>query len=66
MSTVSSNFAIDVLGNECLGLFHQIYYVLESRDEENDGTLSVDDIQDELGRFKIWADNIGALQKDVS
>lgn len=62
MSMVSSNFTIDALGNECLGLFHQIYYLLESRDEETDGTLSIDDIEDELGRFKIWADNIGALQ----
>jgi len=53
---------IDALGKECITLFKEVYYLLESSSQEDYATVSPDDVQDELGRFRIWAENIGALQ----
>lgn len=61
MST--ANFStLNSLGKKCITLFNQIYALLDQPDRSYQEDLSADDIQDELGRFKVWAENIGALQ----
>jgi hypothetical protein len=53
---------LDILGNQCIHLFTAIYGLLDSESQEHHGAISKEDVQDGLGRFRIWAENIGALQ----
>lgn len=58
-----ANFStLDNLGNQCITLFNQIYLLLNQPDQLYQEDISSQDIQDEFGRFKVWAENIGALQ----
>jgi len=59
---VDSVTKLDVLGNQCIHLFTAIYGLLDSESKEHHGAISKEDVQNELGRFRIWAENIGALQ----
>ena len=47
---------------ECLRHFE--YLVQEAQHLEGKSPLPASTVGDELGRFKIWAGNIGALQRD--
>ena len=53
---------IDGIGKNCLIHFKQIYAVLSKPDSRYRSDISCADVLDELGRFKVWAGNIGALQ----
>ncbi len=50
----------------CLQSFNDVLLSLRASGDEFSGQLSAQDILDELGRFKIWAGNIGALQSGRS
>lgn len=49
----------------CVQAFDSLHHLVSSGDTVvPDLCLSASAINDELGRFKIWAGNIGALQRD--
>lgn len=53
---------LDILGRRCESYFKQLYVVLNDPSCLFRNDLLPTEVQDELGRFKIWARNIGALQ----
>jgi hypothetical protein len=57
-----SSPSLDVLGVRCKTSFHKIYALLVEPGCSYGRVLSPVDVKDELGRFKIWAENIGAFQ----
>lgn len=59
---MTSSLELDVLGLRCESFFKQIYSVVNNPNCPFRNDLYPSEVQDELGRFKIWARNIGALQ----
>lgn len=59
---LTSGLDIDHLGRNCLQSFKNIYTLLGKPDSPWLNDISPADVRDEQGRFKVWADNIGALQ----
>src|SRR5271155_3095813 len=57
-----SQASIDYLGILCLTNFARVYALLEGPCSPFSMLISPADVRDEIGRFKIWAANIGALQ----
>ena len=53
---------IDLVGKDCVAIFKQVYNLLNEPACPYKNDISPTDIQDELGRFKIWGGNIGAFQ----
>jgi hypothetical protein len=53
---------IDSIGRHCLTIFRQIYRLLSESTCVYREDITPDDVEDELGRFKIWGGNIGAFQ----
>ena len=53
---------IDWIGKHCLALFRKIYKLVSESTCPYKNDISLTDVQDELGRFKIWGGNIGAFQ----
>ena len=53
---------LDLLGHRCESCFKRLYAALNDPVSTFRNELSPMEVQDELGRFKIWARNIGALQ----
>lgn len=47
---------------ECISLFTRCTDVLQQPDQSNDFAVSNHQLVDSLGRFRIWAGNIGATQ----
>ncbi len=47
---------------QCFRYFEQL--AQEAQHLEDEPPLPASTVEDELGRFKIWAGNIGALQRD--
>lgn len=62
------------LGHSVLRSFQTVVYLLQNIPSSESSTayipdedhISLQGVQEELGRFKIWAGNIGALQKGPS
>jgi hypothetical protein len=57
MSTIASRAKI------CVDLFTHCVELLHQPDNHNDHGIIENQLDDSLGRFRIWAGNIGALQK---
>jgi|SRR5271170_6384239 len=53
---------IDDVGKRCVAIFKQVYDLLGIPACPYTKEISSADINDELGRFKIWGRNIGAFQ----
>ena len=59
----SNELSISSQSNTCLTLLNTLYSVLcESPKNETELEIARSTAYDELARFKIWAENIGALQ----
>jgi hypothetical protein len=56
------SYSINVIGKHCLECFGGIYVILSEPGCPWRNVISPSHWQDELGRFKVWAGNIGALQ----
>jgi hypothetical protein len=54
---------INVEGFHCVALFTKIYKILNGPASQYQSDISPTNVQDELGRFKLWGRNIGAFQK---
>lgn len=50
----------------CLRGFAQVHKSLPAASLSLSGQIQVDAFEDEFGRFRVWAANIGALQKGHS
>jgi hypothetical protein len=60
------NCEIDSLGKRCVSIFKQVYDLINEPGCPYTKDISSTDVNDELGRFKIWGRNIGAFQpKDI-
>lgn len=54
--------AIDSLASVCVKQFQQLCTLLSEPEFRYTSEILPADIEDELGRFQLWAANIGALQ----
>jgi hypothetical protein len=54
---------ISVRAKKCTDLLTQCSELFRQPDHEDYSGVSSDEISDSLGRFRIWAGNIGALQQ---
>lgn len=54
---------IGTIGISCIRSFERLIAILSDRDSLWDGETSLSVAQDELGRFRVWAGNIGGLQQ---
>ncbi|MCJ1464450.1 hypothetical protein MMC07_003063 [Pseudocyphellaria aurata] len=54
--------SVDTQTRLCLRYFDQLRVMLETSDPPKPGGISYSTACDELGRFRIWAGNVGALQ----
>lgn len=52
--------SIAALYIDCTRSFHQLFGHLESSDGEFSSMISVPALQEEIGRFRVWAGNVGA------
>lgn len=50
------------LCEDCFKSFSRLYEVLESEEADNASRMHLASITDEIGRFNIWAGNVGAHQ----
>ena len=64
LETANAHESIATTGILCLKYFNTLTELLRASDHSGDSEthLSAVAIQDEFGRFKVWAANIGALQ----
>lgn len=53
---------IVALCEDCFKSFNRLYEVLESEEADNASRLHFASIADEIGRFNVWAGNVGAHQ----
>lgn len=53
---------IDVVANQCVAIFKQVYDLLDMPNYSYTNNISSSEVRDQLGRFKIWGNNIGAFQ----
>lgn len=53
-------------GSRCMRYFDQLRLLLQDSDPQMHAGISYSAVCDELGRFRIWAGNIGALQDKQS
>lgn len=54
------------LRGDCFTSFNRLYEVLESEEADNASRMHFASIADEIGRFNVWAGNIGAHQNGRS
>lgn len=57
MTTIASR------AKTCVDLFAECAELLRQPDYQSDGGISENQVVDALGRYRIWAGNIGALQQ---
>jgi hypothetical protein len=50
----------------CLNTFNILCHVLSKSDHEIQDQIQLADVEDELGRFRIWSGNIGAHRRGRS
>lgn len=50
----------------CVRAFQTLSASLSSADGDSVYLIDADELQDELGRFRVWSGNLGALQKGHS
>ena len=50
------------LSLDCERRFDELYEAIEATDAVSEFRPSLPDLEDELGRFRLWAGNIGALK----
>ena len=64
LEAVNAHTSIAASGLLCVKYFNKLTELLRASDQPRDFELHISAvaIQDEFGRFKIWAANIGALQ----
>ena len=60
--SVRSLPVLDALGHDCIKSFKEIHALLDDPACLCLADMSPAEVGDELGRFKVWAENIGALQ----
>lgn len=59
-SATGTTRSIASLYSTCIRSFNLLCDFLEDSDNEFSGQISILGIQDELGRFRVWAGNVGA------
>lgn len=62
MASVAGVISIASWCGVCTRLFDQLCDLLRAPDSEFSGQISLVALQDELGRFRVWAGNVGAHQ----
>lgn len=62
--TFETPASIASLGRQCVSYFDQLRHLLRDSDPQRHAGISYSGACDELGRFRIWAGNIGALQDE--
>ncbi|TEA11541.1 hypothetical protein C8034_v007236 [Colletotrichum sidae] len=63
MMDTSTSFPLLGASQECLEAFHALIDSLEKPDEKSGGNLTTGIVKVQRDRFKIWAMNLGALQR---
>ena len=62
--TFETPASIASLGRQCVSYFDQLRHLLRDSDPQRHAGISYSGACDKLGRFRIWAGNIGALQDE--
>ncbi|TDZ25877.1 hypothetical protein Cob_v000281 [Colletotrichum orbiculare MAFF 240422] len=63
MMDTPTSFPLLGAAQECLEAFHALIDSLEKPDEKSGGNLTTSIVKVQRDRFKIWAMNLGALQR---